>query len=141
LTRIFLANTWRAEIEFGFILVRLYFLPNETRFAKRAVGSRHARGKLAEEHQSCVDEVSFAVLRHQKAALERILARVAARKDGAVLLVRTIDAPFLIPAHKIVAGNPVRSIGHGVVRSQERYGRILVREAVIRDGQAVGREL
>jgi hypothetical protein len=120
------------------------FSSQRNQIRKKTIGSWHARGKLAEEYQTCVDEVSFAILRYQKAALERILARVARCQDGdplAVPLVRIINAPFLDPAHKIVAGNSVGSIEHRVVRCQKRHGRVLVRDAIIREAQAVGRKL
>ena len=107
--------------------------PSETRFRKKPIGTRHARGQLPEERDSRVNVIALAVSRDEQAALQRGLARIAHGEKGDVMLLvptaRKIRAALLNPAGKICGLNHVGAIEGRMVRHKGLHRRSFVRHA------------
>src|SRR5271165_3471925 len=103
----------------------------------KANGAGHTERQLAEKGISRINVVTLAELRHQQAALVRLLAGVVRRQQWSVLrvpLVHEVEAAFLHPAVEIMQRNLV-----GIV--QGRAVRIKNRDRSLFDGHAVPAEL
>src|SRR5690348_16108050 len=89
---------------------------------KETICARHARRELAEECQTCVDEMAFAVIRDEQPAFQWRFPRITARENGnemIIPLIWKIRSAFLDPVIEIRLGDFIGLVQDRIIRREE----------------------